>query len=69
DMQGRGVGAALLRAVEEHTEDVRRFTLHTGDRSVANIGLYRKIGYVETHRTIVSDTLSLVHMAKQAENS
>src|ERR1041384_3777771 len=51
DMQGRGVGAALLRAVEEHAgAAVRRFVLHTGDRSEANIGLYRKVGYPETHR-------------------
>jgi ribosomal protein S18 acetylase RimI-like enzyme len=67
DMQGRGIGAALLRAVENHrTEGVRRFVLHTGDRSEANIGLYRKVGYTETHREFVAETLSLVHMAKPA---
>lgn len=68
DMQGRGIGAALLRAVEQHaSEGVRRFVLHTGDRSQANIYLYRKAGYTETHREFVADTLSLVHMAKPAE--
>jgi ribosomal protein S18 acetylase RimI-like enzyme len=49
DMQGRGIGAALLRAIEEHgIKGVRRFVLHTGDRSKANINLYRKVGYTET---------------------
>jgi ribosomal protein S18 acetylase RimI-like enzyme len=68
DMQGRGIGAALLRAVEEHdTKGVRRFVLHTGDRSQANINLYRKLGYTETHREVVAETLSLVYLAKPAE--
>jgi ribosomal protein S18 acetylase RimI-like enzyme len=68
DMQGRGIGAALLRAVEQHGgEGVRRFVLHTGDRSEANINLYRKVGYAETHREFVAETLSLVHMAKPVE--
>jgi ribosomal protein S18 acetylase RimI-like enzyme len=68
DMQGRGIGAALLRAVEQHGgKGVRRFVLHTGHRSQANINLYRKIGYTETHREFVAETLSLVHMAKPAE--
>jgi ribosomal protein S18 acetylase RimI-like enzyme len=68
DMQGRGIGAALLRAVEEHgIKGVRRFVLHTGHRSQANIGLYRKVGYTETHREVVTETLSLVYLAKPAE--
>src|SRR4051812_1596474 len=57
DMQGHGIGTALLRAIEDHgTEGVRRFVLHTGDRSDANIALYRKVGYTETHREFVAET-------------
>jgi hypothetical protein len=41
--------------------------LHTGDRGHANISLYRKVGYTETHREVVAETLSLVHLAKPAE--
>jgi GNAT superfamily N-acetyltransferase len=68
DMQGRGIGTALLRALEErHGTGVRRFALHTGDRSEANIRLYRKAGYTETHREVVTETLSLVHLAKPAQ--
>lgn len=70
DMQGRGIGAALLRAIEEHGgTGVRRFVLHTGDRSHANLDLYRKVGYTETHRVVVAETLSLVYLAKPAVTS
>ncbi len=69
DMRGRGIGAALLRAVEDGSTGVRRFVLHTGDRSQENIYLYRKVGYTETHREFVAETLSLVHMAKPAAHT
>ncbi len=47
DLQGRGVGTALLRAVEERFPGVRRFELFTGKRSAANIRLYERLGYRE----------------------
>lgn len=65
DQQGQGVGRRLLLAVEEHVP-VRRFALHTGDRSTANLRLYRKVGYVQTREERVADTLSLIHMEKPA---
>ncbi|CAM03453.1 acetyltransferase (GNAT) family protein [Saccharopolyspora erythraea NRRL 2338] len=68
DMRGRGIGAALLRAVEARNRpEVRRFVLFTGDRSVANIRLYLKAGYLETDRRVVAETLSLVYLAKPSE--
>jgi ribosomal protein S18 acetylase RimI-like enzyme len=67
DVRGRGIGFALLRAIEAHaTAGIRRFVLFTGDRSAANIGLYRKAGYTLTHTRRVGDTLSLVYLAKPA---
>jgi ribosomal protein S18 acetylase RimI-like enzyme len=63
DMQGRGIGRALLLAVEE-AAPVRRFVLHTGDRSAANLALYRKVGYEQFHEERVADTLSLIHLEK-----
>jgi ribosomal protein S18 acetylase RimI-like enzyme len=67
DVQGRGIGFALLRAIEAHaTAGIRRFVLFTGDRSAANIGLYRKAGYTLTHTRRVADTLSLVYLMKPA---
>jgi ribosomal protein S18 acetylase RimI-like enzyme len=47
DVQGLGVGTALLRAVEERLPGVRRFELFTGRHSEANLRLYRRLGYVD----------------------
>jgi ribosomal protein S18 acetylase RimI-like enzyme len=64
DMQGRGIGRALLLAMEEATP-VRRFRLYTGDRSAGNLGLYRKLGYEQFREERVADTLSLIHLEKR----
>ena len=47
DLQGNGIGTALLRAIEQRFPDVRRFELFTGPKSEANVRLYRRLGYVE----------------------
>jgi ribosomal protein S18 acetylase RimI-like enzyme len=65
DQQGQGVGRELMLAVEDHVPpSVERFALHTGDRSTANLHLYRKVGYEQTREERVADTLSLIHMEK-----
>ena len=69
DQQGQGVGRRLMLAVEDHVPPtVERFALHTGDRSTANLHLYRKVGYEQTRAERVADTLSLIHMEKPATN-
>jgi ribosomal protein S18 acetylase RimI-like enzyme len=65
DMQGRGIGRALLLAVEEHAPpSVRRFALYTGGRSDSNLGLYRKLGYERVREERVADDLTLIHLEK-----
>jgi ribosomal protein S18 acetylase RimI-like enzyme len=67
DWQGHGIGRRLLVAMEEHApSSVERFALYTGDRSAANLGLYRKLGYETVHEERVADTLSLIHLEKPA---
>ncbi|MFB7593440.1 GNAT family N-acetyltransferase [Streptomyces sp. NPDC056160] len=47
-LQGHGIGARLLRAVEAALAEERgatRFRLHTGHRSEGNLRLYRRVGY------------------------
>jgi GNAT superfamily N-acetyltransferase len=63
DLQGHGVGTRLLRAAEQATR-LPRAALFTGARSVANLRLYRRHGYVETAREQVRPGLELVHLAK-----
>jgi ribosomal protein S18 acetylase RimI-like enzyme len=47
DLQGNGIGTAMLRAIEERFPDAVRFELFTGARSEANLRLYRRMGYVD----------------------
>ena len=64
DRQGDGLGSGLLAHVEGQLgDDVTTIELFTGERSAANLRLYRRFGYGETHRTSVG-SYALVHMAK-----
>jgi ribosomal protein S18 acetylase RimI-like enzyme len=65
DQQGRGIGVALMRAVEaEVAGQADSCVLFTGHLSDSNLRLYRRLGYSETHRERVADHLMLVHMRK-----
>jgi ribosomal protein S18 acetylase RimI-like enzyme len=67
DVRGRGIGSALLAAVEARdAARVERFVLFTGHRSAGNLRLYRGAGYTDTHVVPVTDTLSMVHLEKRA---
>lgn len=65
DHQGQGLGSRLLAAVEDRLPaSVREVRLFTGERSAANLRLYRRVGYRETHRTDTPAGYALVHMSK-----
>ncbi|TCO49884.1 GNAT family N-acetyltransferase [Actinocrispum wychmicini] len=65
DMQRRGIAFDLIAAVERaHAAHVRRFRMHTGERSEANLRLYQRAGYVPYRTHAVSPTLSLVYLEK-----
>lgn len=56
DVQGSGVGTELLMAVDRFLpSQVRTVELFTGDKSMANIRLYERMGYVETRREGAGD--------------
>ncbi len=64
DLQGRGLGARMLALAEEALPPgVTRLRLFTGEHSTANLRLYRRAGYVETHRTRLA-RYDLVHLTK-----
>jgi len=62
--QGRGIGAALLRAIEDLFPQVRAFELFTGGRSEGNIRLYTRFGYAVTGTRVASAEISLVVLTK-----
>jgi len=65
DQQGRGIGSALLAHVEAQAgPDVATFALFTGHRSVANLRLYARHGYVPVRREVLSETVTLVHLVR-----
>jgi ribosomal protein S18 acetylase RimI-like enzyme len=51
-VQGQGLGRMLLEFAEQSARDagLRSVTLYTNEAMTENIGLYSRIGYVETHR-------------------
>lgn len=65
DLQRRGIGARLLLAIEEAFAGAREFVLFTGDRSVANLRLYERVGYTRSRVEPVAGTLSLVYLVKR----
>lgn len=66
DVQGRGLGTALLAAIEgAAAPSVRRATLFTGHLSVANLRLYGRLGYTEERREPLRPGVTLVHLTKQ----
>ena len=65
DLQGRGIGTALLRHAEAAAPaHVRTLTLFTGSLSAANLRLYRRLGYVDEREEVVDPGLTLVHLVK-----
>jgi phosphoribosylanthranilate isomerase/ribosomal protein S18 acetylase RimI-like enzyme len=69
EWQNRGIGSRLLCAIEERFPEAERFELFTGDRSVRNLHLYRKMGYTECRRQPLSDRIALVYLEKRKKNA
>lgn len=64
DLQGRGIGAALL-ALAETAAPADEARLFTGHRSLGNLRLYQRAGYQEHHRASVDERVTLVHLRKR----
>jgi GNAT superfamily N-acetyltransferase len=62
--QGRGIGTALLRAIEDMFPQVAAFELFTGSQSDGNIRLYVRCGYVVTAARQATAAISLVVLRK-----
>jgi ribosomal protein S18 acetylase RimI-like enzyme len=69
-MQGHGLGARLLSAIEEQLAGdgaTRRYQLFTGHRSENNLRLYQRLGYAPVATEQVSRKLNLITLEKTRE--
>jgi GNAT superfamily N-acetyltransferase len=65
DLQGRGVGSALLEAFEASLAlEVARFELHVGSLSLPHLRLFGRFGYHEFRRERTHGNIELVFMQK-----
>lgn len=67
--QGRGIGTALIRHVEDLFPAAQRFEPFTGSRSEQNIRLYQKLGYALYKTQNLSEQVTLVYLEKYRRNS
>ncbi len=65
DFQNRGIGAKLLRAIEEHFVQAKRYELVTGEKSERNLYFYQKWGYRIFRKEKLTDKVPLVFLEKE----
>ena len=65
EVQGRGIGTGLLKALENHFVRSARFELFTGHRSEKNLYLYNKLGYQKFREQKINDRLTMVFLEKK----
>lgn len=68
DYRHKGYGTMLLSEIENCFPD-KRYELFTSTRSLDNIRLYQKMGYMTFARKAVNDELEFVYMEKLKERS
>lgn len=64
--QGQGIGASLLRAVEQAHPTTERFELTTNTLVPGNVSFYERRGYQVTELTRYTEKIVLAQMAKVA---
>lgn len=64
DFQNQGLGRQLMKAIEKKFDLAQRFELFTGHKSLKNLGLYTKLGYVGFDKKEINDQLTLIFLEK-----
>jgi GNAT superfamily N-acetyltransferase len=62
--QGRGIGAAFVRAIEQAQPDVAQFELTTNTLVPGNVEFHERHGYQVVGRTRYRDRIVLAHLIK-----
>ena len=63
ECQGKGIGSRLLSEIEIHCPQAR-YELFTSDKSVRNISLYERMGYIKFMERQVSSDLRFIYLEK-----
>ncbi len=63
--RNQGLGKQLMNQIENEFDNVRRFELFTGHKSVRNLSLYNKLGYSEFRKQTINEKLELVYLEKR----
>jgi ribosomal protein S18 acetylase RimI-like enzyme len=63
-LQRRGIGSALIVAIEGRFPDIEAFELFTGNHSVENLRLYDRHGYRHARTKVLSPAVSLIFLRK-----
>ncbi len=64
ELQGHGIGALLMAAIEAHFATAKRYELFTGHRSTRNLHLYQKLGYKPFRTESFHNGLTLIYLEK-----
>ena len=65
DRQGRGIGKKLLSSIERECS-AKRYELFTSSKSIRNLQLYQRNGYVKFREQTESDELTFIFFEKYA---
>ena len=64
ERQSRGIGTQRMRQMECEFPQTRKFERFTGSRSVGNIRLHERLGYVRAREKPLSPAITRVFMEK-----
>lgn len=67
--QRQGIGTLLIVEIEKIFRDCIRFEIFTGHKSLRNINLYKKLGYIQYEIKEVTSQLKYVYMEKTKQDS
>jgi len=65
--QRRGLGARLIRRLEEEFPDIRRYEVFTGHQSARNLHLYGKLGYRRVRTETFTPAVEWVYLQKERQ--
>ena len=64
ELHSRGIGTQRMRQMEREFPQTRKFERFTGSRSVGNIRLHERLGYVRAREKPLSPAITRVFMEK-----